>query len=231
MTTPESAVQRCANAYYKAGDIEDARNDHSPESLQRVNNAYRHAMPYLLPDRDSIDAFIACVTHGLVIQVFQPAEASKLLYAAQVAVTSLRARNQPAKSQPESQPNSQPDSQGAPSKLCLGGNDLSQTPSMETASSSPCVGDHQPQPTASHPPTPSPMKVGGAELAAPQVPPTHLPKPRNQVEELLERLYAGKLPAGTPLTPCAAVLKAVPPTPSPLRQVPTGENTLLRVAS
>jgi hypothetical protein len=50
-----------------------------------------------------------------------------------------------------------------------------------------------------------------AQSAAPQV-------PRNQVDILLDQFYAGKLPAESPLTPCAAVLKAAPPTPSPLPQ-------------
>ncbi len=95
MTTPESAVERCTKAYYDKAEIEDPHDAGvDPATLDRIRLAYRHAMPYLLPDPASIDAFLACVTHGLVIQVFEPAEASKLLYAAQVAIGSIRARAQ-----------------------------------------------------------------------------------------------------------------------------------------
>jgi hypothetical protein len=108
MSTTESAVERCAKAYYDKAEIEDPHDTGvDPAALERVHLAYRHAMPYLLPDPDSIDAFIACVTHGLVIQVFEPAEASKLLYAAQVALGSLRARNQASPQQSKSEPKSE----------------------------------------------------------------------------------------------------------------------------
>ncbi len=108
-TTPETAVERClAKAYYDTAEIEDPHDTGvDPAALERVRLAYRHTMPYLLPDRDSIDAFIACVTHGLVIHVFEPAEASKLLYAAQVTLGSLRARNEAAHQHSKSQPKSE----------------------------------------------------------------------------------------------------------------------------
>ncbi|UWZ85790.1 hypothetical protein [Occallatibacter riparius] len=95
MTTPEQAVQRCLDAYNKACAEDDARNDHSPESLRRVNRAYRRAMPFLTPA--TIDAFLACVTHGLVLEIFTTAEAAKLLYATQVAVGSRRTAQQQSK--------------------------------------------------------------------------------------------------------------------------------------
>jgi hypothetical protein len=104
MTTPETPVRRCTKAYYDACDIEDPHNTGlDPDARYRVHLAYRHAMPYLLPNPDSIDAFIACVTHGLVIQVFAPPEAVKLLYAAQVTLGSLRARNEAARQQSKSE--------------------------------------------------------------------------------------------------------------------------------
>ncbi len=109
MSTPESAVHRCVKAYYDACDIEDPHDTGlDPAARYRVHLAYRHAMPYLLPDPDSIDAFLACVTHGLVIQVFQPAEASKLLYAAQVAIGSRRARTKPPAKTPNPTPSRHP---------------------------------------------------------------------------------------------------------------------------
>ena len=50
----------------------------------RARLAYRAAMPALSGCRRVRD-FIACTTHGLLLEVIDPAEASKLLYAAQVA--------------------------------------------------------------------------------------------------------------------------------------------------
>jgi hypothetical protein len=60
--TPELAVQRCLDAYNKACAFDDTRSDHSPESLQRVNLAWRRAMPFLTSDPDAIDSFIAFVS-------------------------------------------------------------------------------------------------------------------------------------------------------------------------
>ncbi len=218
MTTAESAVERCVKAYYEACEREDPRA-YDPDAPQRVRLAYRHAMPYLLHDLDSVDAFITCVTHGLVIQVFQPAEASKLLYAVQVSLGLIRARNEAARHQSKSQSKTQPQQADTPTPLPLNQGDpfepqTSCAPSMGTVSSSPWVGDHEPQPTvpAAATPTPTPPSQMGpkAQSAAPQA-------PRNQVDVLLEQLYAGKLPAESPPTPCPAVLKAAPPTPSPYR--------------
>jgi hypothetical protein len=229
--TPESALQRCLDAFNQANAREDARSDFSPEALARVNRAWRRAMPILSPD--TIDAFIACVTHGLLYEVFPLAETSKLLYAAQVTLGLLRARREAARQQPKSDSKPAP----TPTPLPLNQGDPSNpqpscAPSMGTVSSSPWVGDHEPQPAAPQtPPTPLPQSRMAAK---PQ--PAAPPAPRNQLDILLEQLYAGKLPAESPLTPCAAVLKAAPPTPSPLRQstapqAPKGENTLLRAAS
>ena len=100
--TPEAAVQRCLDAYTHACALDDARNDHSPESLARVNRAYRRAMPFLTPA--TIDAFLACVTHGLVLEIFTPPEAAKLLYATQIAVGSRRTATQHSKSHPTPTP-------------------------------------------------------------------------------------------------------------------------------
>jgi hypothetical protein len=103
--TPEASVQHCLDAYNQANACENARNDFSPEALDRVNRAWRHAMPILTPD--TLDAFVACVTHGLIYQVFPLAEASKLLYAAQVTVGSRRATQQAARAHAKAESKSQ----------------------------------------------------------------------------------------------------------------------------
>jgi hypothetical protein len=182
-TTPESAVQRCLDAFNQANAREDARSDFSPEALARVNRAWRRAMPILSPD--TIDAFIACVTHGLLYEIFPLAEASKLLYAAQVTLGLLRARSEAARQQPKSQSKPAPTplppgAESAASPVLVPGEDPShpqpsRAPSMGTASSSSSVGDHKPQPTepgAPHPPTPlpQPRMAPQAQSAAPLVP-------------------------------------------------------------
>jgi len=54
--------------------------------------AYREAMPPLMGARNIRD-FIACVAHGMLLHVFEANEASKLLYAAQVAAQSEAKRD------------------------------------------------------------------------------------------------------------------------------------------
>ena len=119
-----SAVQRCLDAYTQARSLEGPANKDilDPYAKDRIRRAYRRAMPFLTPGPDAIDAFLACVTEGLILEVFTPAEASKLLYATQVALTSRRARTEAAKGQSKSQPQTE------------------DAPSMGTASSSPWVG-------------------------------------------------------------------------------------------
>ncbi len=173
MTTPETAVRRCVKAYYDACDVEDPQyTGLDPAALQRVHLAYRHAMPYLLPDPDSIDAFLACVTHGLVIQVFAPAEASKLLYAAQVAIGSSRARAQKCHPEPKAKdprvtptPSPLEGGEAAVSRTAGANSQPSRAPSMATASSSPGVGSHESQPSepGTAAPTPPPPITNAVE--------------------------------------------------------------------
>ncbi len=188
-TTPESAVQRCLAAFNQADAREDAYNDFSPEALARVNRAWRRAMPILTPD--TLDAFLACVTQGLIYQVFPLAEASKLLYAAQVTLGLIRARREDARQQSKSQSKSQPQPAGTPTPSPVDNGEAaagrtagaepqtSRAPSMATASSSPWVGDHEPQPTEPGAPTPTPLlqprMAPKAQLAAPQVPAPQVP--------------------------------------------------------
>ncbi|UWZ86721.1 hypothetical protein [Occallatibacter riparius] len=182
--TPESAVQRCLDAYNKACAEDDARNDHSPESLARVNRAYRRAMPFLTPA--TIDAFLACVTHGLVLEIFTTAEAAKLLYATQIAVGSRRTAQQQSKA-PQPQP--------APTPTPLA------TKGAEGAVAPPQVAQV---------PTPLPPGKNGAAgaMAPPQV---ANDKEKAHVQAMLEQILSGKTIPEAPLAPW----KKAPPTPSP----------------
>jgi hypothetical protein len=198
-TTPEAAVQLCIDAYQEACEREDARKDFSPESLRRVRQAWRHAMPVLTPDPDAIDAFIACVTHGLIYQVFEAAEASKLLYAAQVAIGSRRTRQEAARAETKSHSKSQtqqpePKPAAPPSPLPPAEGNLKPTFQQELAPK--------------------------AQLAAPQVLQPVAPKVlKSKVDALLDQLFAGQLPAEIPPDRVDPTRKAPAvertPTPSP----------------
>jgi hypothetical protein len=84
----EHAIARCWNAY--TARYQEAR-DHKTEEWRAINlaeEAYKSAMP-TLGSRENIRAFVACVAHGVLAEVFDGAAASKLLYAAQVAISTL----------------------------------------------------------------------------------------------------------------------------------------------
>jgi hypothetical protein len=218
-STTELAVQRCLDAYNKACAIEDAGNDHSLESLQRVNRAYRHAMPFLTSDPEAIDAFIACVTHGLIYEIFPLAEASKLLYAAQVAITSRRARTEAARQNSKSE--SKPTGAGAPEPALS----LSKGPSPLTTN----AGAPGPSPSGTwersqQTPTPLPPGNKGTEAPAPEITKKSMQAEKNQVEELLAQFFAGK-PAPQPFSP---TLKKAPAQAPPPPSTHTGTNALTR---
>jgi hypothetical protein len=58
-----------------------------------ANQAYRRAMPPLT-GQENISNFIACVAHGILIDAIDGRDATRLLYAAQVALATVR--NQPS---------------------------------------------------------------------------------------------------------------------------------------
>ena len=53
-------------------------------ALDLARDVYRKAMPPLT-GRENIQNFIACVAHGMLMKIIEPADATRLLYAAQVA--------------------------------------------------------------------------------------------------------------------------------------------------
>lgn len=64
-------------------DMQQLR-EQAAEAFKRAANAYREAMPPLT-GAGNIRDFIACVGHGMLLNVFKESEATKLLYAAQIA--------------------------------------------------------------------------------------------------------------------------------------------------
>jgi hypothetical protein len=81
---PATPLDKCLEAYASARKAAQA----SGERIYGINDAgeaaYRRAMPPLR-GRANIREFIVCVTHGMLIKVISYPDATKLLYAAQVA--------------------------------------------------------------------------------------------------------------------------------------------------
>lgn len=81
---PEPAVEKCEAQYTKTAKeaIDEKKSKATIKSRSKL--AYSHAMPRL-NGATNIREFIACVAHGMLIDVFTGAEGARLLYAAQVA--------------------------------------------------------------------------------------------------------------------------------------------------
>ena len=77
-------VLRCCNAMENARQAAIAAGKSSSVAYSESHQAFRDAMPPLSGAKNIRD-FIACVAHGLLIDVLLESTAAKLLYAAQVA--------------------------------------------------------------------------------------------------------------------------------------------------
>ena len=89
------AVERCISAYTRVVSASKSRNL-SFEDKQRAIEAFRRSMPDLIT-REGIRDFIACVGYGLLTEIFKEKEATRLLYAAQVAIGAAPRDPAPAK--------------------------------------------------------------------------------------------------------------------------------------
>jgi len=94
---PENpAIARCLSAWARAYKEEKAiKNDHY-EAVRKGNHGYRKAMPRL-SGYENIRDFIACVAHGMLIGAIDWDYSTKLLYAAQVALCTVRRQPVPEK--------------------------------------------------------------------------------------------------------------------------------------
>lgn len=90
------AVARCHDAWIRAFKTELAKSGSKVSATFRGAEAYRDAMPHLLGYENICD-FIACTTHGMLLGALETSRSTKLLYAAQVALTALRAQPAPPK--------------------------------------------------------------------------------------------------------------------------------------
>ena len=92
---PISAVARCIAARNEARSDAFARSEPRFAINDAGADAFRSAMPPLL-GAENIRDFIACVTQGMLIGVIENKDATKLLYAAQVAF-SAQGRTEPVR--------------------------------------------------------------------------------------------------------------------------------------
>lgn len=83
------AVIRCCAAAHKAFQAAVTAGKPNADAESEGADAYRRAMPPL-DSSENVRNFIACVAHAMLIRILDPAEAPRLLYAAQCSVAVLR---------------------------------------------------------------------------------------------------------------------------------------------
>ncbi len=91
------AVAHCCEAWQRTARSLAAEGEWQPGILKNAAAAYRSALPPLTGP-ESVSDFVACVTHGMSIGAIDPKDATKYLYAAQVAFAVVR--NQPKAPEP-----------------------------------------------------------------------------------------------------------------------------------
>lgn len=88
------AVNKCTRRYLDA--YKEAKARGSVMASYEAGEAYKAAMP-IMDSRESTHAYVACVAHGLAAGFISGQDASKMLYAAQVALSATQARQRPEK--------------------------------------------------------------------------------------------------------------------------------------
>lgn len=101
------ALRRCRAAWQRAFNASmTANGNRSGYTLAAeldAARAYRNAMP-VLSGFNGIHDFIACVAHGILIGAIPPEKSGQLLYAAQVAISTLPHIPKPANPRPAQDP-------------------------------------------------------------------------------------------------------------------------------
>lgn len=98
-TLKNPAVARCCNAWKDAYRAKFEEDEFEAFAASAAAEAFRAAMPPLT-SRESCRDFIACVAQGMLLGAIAEKNAGKLLYAAQIALSSAAAVD--AKSQTSS---------------------------------------------------------------------------------------------------------------------------------
>jgi hypothetical protein len=85
------ALDHCKAEWQNAYDLAQSKGLAPAKALRMASVAYKLAMPKMdsLP---AIRAAIACVAQGITLEVFDGRDGSQLLYAAQVAMSTLKAK-------------------------------------------------------------------------------------------------------------------------------------------
>jgi hypothetical protein len=96
-----AAIRHCCVAWQRSYDayLENTKGSGIDRAFaaHHAGPAYRKAMPPLAGHKNIRD-FIACAAHGILIDAIPQKRANQLLYAAQVALSSLKREPKPRKS-------------------------------------------------------------------------------------------------------------------------------------
>jgi hypothetical protein len=87
--TSNPAVKICSEAYERAHKAARRKNESRFYAADQAEMAFRKAMPQLI-GQQNINDFIACVAYGMLIKAIPGPEGARLLYAAQVANSTVR---------------------------------------------------------------------------------------------------------------------------------------------
>ncbi|MDE3187775.1 MAG: hypothetical protein KGM96_09660 [Acidobacteriota bacterium] len=85
------AVARCSEAFARVYKANIAINQTKAAATDSAAVAFREAMPPLV-GQDNIRDFIACVAQGILLGAIDSSKSTKLLYAAQVALSGARSQ-------------------------------------------------------------------------------------------------------------------------------------------
>ena len=95
-----SAVARCCDAWTLTHHAASAKGKGQVFARLDAAEAYRRAMPPLSGSHNTRD-FIACTAHGMLIGAIEGLDGARLLYAAQVAHSTLQSQSAKQKPRPE----------------------------------------------------------------------------------------------------------------------------------
>ena len=103
------AVAHCSQIWDRVFTKFSRRKDYQEEqAVAQADHAYRMAMPPLVGYENICD-FIACVGYGILADVFVEGQGTKLLYAAQVALSAGSTGNKKTRKDPKSEPIAKPE--------------------------------------------------------------------------------------------------------------------------
>jgi hypothetical protein len=94
------AVEQCVSAYYHALAAAGGPNGHGGRDAAEA--AFKRALP-MLSDRASILDFIACIAHGMVLNIFWKEQGPSLVVAAKAALAAIPREQQKSGPQPKEQ--------------------------------------------------------------------------------------------------------------------------------